>query len=219
MTLPLLSGFRTVEQCSLDYRPERGSSIDPHIDDCWIWGERIPTLSLLSDSVLTLTQQRGQTRYNLPDVATYPSVVDDAGNAKTMEQIAGHYSLLAMKEKEDVGEEGKQQKENNAQEKKDGTGEAIKQDTIPATPLPLVRLPMPRRSLLVLYGCARYSYEHRILREDLPQRRVCVTYRELTPPFLEYGDKHQTGQQILDVAKTFWNHKEVYKYHQSVALS
>ncbi len=39
-TVDLLAGYRTVEQCSIEYTPETGSSIDPHIDDCWIWGER-----------------------------------------------------------------------------------------------------------------------------------------------------------------------------------
>ena len=56
----VLRGFETVEQCSLDYRPEKGASIDPHVDDCWIWGERIPTVNLLSHSVLTLTLYRGR---------------------------------------------------------------------------------------------------------------------------------------------------------------
>lgn len=53
--IPLLANFRTVEQCSLEYSPENGSSIDPHIDDCWIWGERVLTINCLGDSVLTLT--------------------------------------------------------------------------------------------------------------------------------------------------------------------
>lgn len=37
------------------FSPERGSSIDPHFDDFWIWGERLVTLNLLSTTVLTLT--------------------------------------------------------------------------------------------------------------------------------------------------------------------
>lgn len=36
----LLRDYRTIEQCSLEYDPDKGASIDPHIDDCWIWGER-----------------------------------------------------------------------------------------------------------------------------------------------------------------------------------
>lgn len=53
--IPLLRTFQTIEQCSLEYEPTKGASIDPHIDDCWIWGERVVTVNCLSDSVLTLS--------------------------------------------------------------------------------------------------------------------------------------------------------------------
>lgn len=55
-TVPLLSEFQTIEQCSLEYDPSKGASIDPHIDDCWVWGERVVTVNCLSDSVLTLAR-------------------------------------------------------------------------------------------------------------------------------------------------------------------
>lgn len=55
-SVPLLSGYRTIEQCSLEYDPEKGASIDPHIDDCWIWGERVVTVNCLSESILTLVR-------------------------------------------------------------------------------------------------------------------------------------------------------------------
>ncbi|XP_068066341.1 alpha-ketoglutarate-dependent dioxygenase alkB homolog 4 [Anomalospiza imberbis] len=51
----VLSGFLPVEQCNLDYRPERGSAIDPHFDDCWLWGERLVSLNLLSTTVLSMS--------------------------------------------------------------------------------------------------------------------------------------------------------------------
>lgn len=54
--VPLLSDYQTIEQCSLEYNPSSGASIDPHIDDCWIWGERVVTVNCLSDSVLTLVR-------------------------------------------------------------------------------------------------------------------------------------------------------------------
>lgn len=50
-----LADFQPVELCNLDYRPERGASIDPHLDDSWLWGERLVTLNLLSDTILTFT--------------------------------------------------------------------------------------------------------------------------------------------------------------------
>ncbi|CAD6999201.1 alpha-ketoglutarate-dependent dioxygenase alkB homolog 4 [Ceratitis capitata] len=51
----LLRDFQTIEQCSLEYDPSKGASIDPHVDDCWIWGERVVTVNCLGDAVLTLT--------------------------------------------------------------------------------------------------------------------------------------------------------------------
>lgn len=73
-SVPLLATFQTIEQCSLEYDPERGASIDPHIDDCWIWGERIVTVNLLSDSVLTMSLYSGadgKPKYNLQFVEQY----------------------------------------------------------------------------------------------------------------------------------------------------
>lgn len=51
----VLSGFLPVEQCNLDYRAERGSAIDPHFDDWWLWGERLVSLNLLSKTVLSMS--------------------------------------------------------------------------------------------------------------------------------------------------------------------
>ena len=204
--VPLLKDFRTVEQCSLDYRTGRGSSIDFHIDDCWIWGERIPTLSLASDSVLTLMRHDGlvrcdgnlmrfdgsHPRYNLPDVDNYPAVVDGSGNCRDVallgEFYAGNRSLRYEFPL---------------------TSNELTDELKRKMPY-LVRIPMPRRSLIILYGDGRYTYEHSVLREDVLGRRVCVTYRELTPTFRECGPEGQMGHQILDVAKKFVDHRVMY---------
>lgn len=50
-----LANFIPVELCNLEYVPERGSSIDPHLDDSWLWGEHLVTINLLSDTYLTFT--------------------------------------------------------------------------------------------------------------------------------------------------------------------
>ena len=50
-----LEDFRPVEQCNLEYLPQRGSSIDPHLDDSWLWGERLVTVNMLSDTTLTMS--------------------------------------------------------------------------------------------------------------------------------------------------------------------
>ena len=55
-----LADFIPVELCNLEYVPERGSSIDPHLDDNWLWGERLVTVNLLSDTHLTFTHNTEQ---------------------------------------------------------------------------------------------------------------------------------------------------------------
>ncbi|XP_041777035.1 alpha-ketoglutarate-dependent dioxygenase alkB homolog 4-like [Anopheles merus] len=165
--VPLLATFQTIEQCSLEYCPERGASIDPHIDDCWIWGERIVTVNLLSDSVLTMSPYRGEegkTKYNL----------------HFLEQYREH--LL---------------------------GELMDEETMAGYENRIVRIPMPRRSLLVLYGPPRYQWEHSVLREDIKERRVCLAYREFTPMYLQGGSEFGQSEEIFERAKQFWDHRTV----------
>ena len=51
-----LADFIPVELCNLEYLCERGSAIDGHFDDVWLWGERLVTVNLLSHTVYTMTQ-------------------------------------------------------------------------------------------------------------------------------------------------------------------
>ncbi|XP_049599248.1 alpha-ketoglutarate-dependent dioxygenase alkB homolog 4 isoform X1 [Syngnathus scovelli] len=131
-----LTGFQPVEQCNLDYQPQRGSAIDPHLDDSWLWGERLVTVNMLSDTVLTMSLERGLPHLGLP-------------------------------------------------------GEVN------------VAVPLPRRSLVMLYGEARHRWKHSILRKDVRERRVCSTYRELSAEFLPGGQYGELGAQLLNVAASF----------------
>ncbi|XP_053675711.1 alpha-ketoglutarate-dependent dioxygenase alkB homolog 4 [Anopheles nili] len=163
--VPLLRTFQTIEQCSLEYTPERGASIDPHIDDCWIWGERIVTVNLLSDSVLTMSPYRctdGKPKYNLHHL--------------------DHYRQHLL-------------------------GALIDEKLMAAYENRIVRIPMPRRSLLVLYGPPRYQWEHAVLREDIKERRVCLAYREFTPMYLQGGCEFSQSEDIFERAKQFWDHQ------------
>ena len=54
-SVPELCDFVPVEVCTLEYSPKRGSAIDPHLDDEWLWGERLVTLNLLSSTILTFS--------------------------------------------------------------------------------------------------------------------------------------------------------------------
>ena len=123
-----VSDFFPAELCVLDYSPERGSAIDPHQDDQWLWGERLLTVSLLADVLLTFTHPE--------------------------------YSVE-------------------------------------------VNIPLLRRSLLLVKGAARYSWLHSILRENVTERRVAVTLRELSTSFLPGGPEQALGHKLLEIAKNF----------------
>jgi len=177
--VPLLDGYQTVEQCSIEYRPETGAGIDPHIDDCWIWGERIVQLNLLSDCVLTLFPYEvgDKSKYNLRDVDNYPAIISDdkvVFNPLSRDTESMVEKPLAYQFKPDL-------RKNK-----------------------VIRVPLPRRSLLVMYGEARYQWEHCILRNDVSQRRVIIAYRELTPPYLPGGSEETTGAEIIKQAIKFW---------------
>lgn len=64
-----------------------------------------------------------------------------------------------------------------------------------------------RQSLIVLYGEPRYHWEHSILRDDIKLRRVCIAYRELTPPYLPGGHFQDKGVKVLKYSKTYWDHR------------
>jgi len=135
---------------------DTGACIDPHIDDCWVWGERVISVNLLSDSVLTMTKYIGPIeKYNL------------------------HYRFPP--------EDATLFQSNQEQQ------------------FPIVRIPMPRLSLLVLYGPARYEWEHCIYRSDITDRRICMAYREFTPEYLKGGKDYEAiGQNVISKAQLFW---------------
>lgn len=100
-TVDLLKDYGVIEQCSLEYDPDKGASIDPHIDDCWIWGERIVTVNCLSDSVLTMTPYLGSSmRYNLASAEEYLPVIDNDGHFITSHDTKGKMMLEACKPQE-----------------------------------------------------------------------------------------------------------------------
>uniref|UniRef100_A0A8C1ZEQ9 AlkB homolog 4, lysine demthylase n=1 Tax=Cyprinus carpio TaxID=7962 RepID=A0A8C1ZEQ9_CYPCA len=132
---PQLASFKPVEQCNLDYDRLRGSAIDPHLDDSWLWGEHLVTINLLSDTVLTMSLDQGW---------------GDMGDGEVR-----------------------------------------------------VAVPLPRRSLIVLYGEARHRWKHAIHRKDIQGRRVCSTFRELSEEFLQGGEQEKLGSELLDIALSF----------------
>lgn len=124
--VPALCDFQPVELCNLEYMPDRGSCIDPHFDDLWVWGERLVTLNLLSESILTFSD-------------------DDIE----------------------------------------------------------VAVPVPKRSLIIVKGAARYKWKHAIKRQDIFSRRIAITLRELAVEFCKGGQSFSIGAELLKRALTF----------------
>jgi len=60
-----------------------------------------------------------------------------------------------------------------------------------------VRVPLPARSLAVVYGRARFAWEHAILAYDIVGRRTSITLRTLNETLRHSG----SGKQILDIAR------------------
>jgi alkylated DNA repair protein alkB family protein 4 len=128
----LLNNFQSVELCNLDYRSQRGSHIDSHIDDIWIWGERLITINLLSNTILSL----------IPN-------------------------------------------ENTNSNK-------------------IIYIPLPRRWMIVLYGDARYEYKHSIQKQHIQDRRIAITFRELTGKNEKfYEENKELYEKILRISKRF----------------
>ena len=225
----VLSGYQTIEQCSLEYRPSEGACISPHIDDCWVWGERVVTLSLLSDSVLTMVRYTGgQDRYNLtyepacrynqPRInqetggdAGHVDQLQIRGSGKTTERqdgvTTGAPDSSAAKESSNLTNGNSAAGSNSS--RSPGLPEPLLWHQL--DPAPTVRLPMPPRSLLVLRGEARYEWLHGILRSDITERRVCLALREFTPAFMPGGEEekiggggHRAGAEFLHPAHDGW---------------
>jgi alkylated DNA repair dioxygenase AlkB len=60
-----------------------------------------------------------------------------------------------------------------------------------------VRVPLPARSLAVVYGRARFIWEHAILAYDITGRRTSVTLRTLNEALRENDE----GRRLLDIAR------------------
>jgi len=177
-SIPSLEDFRPVEQCSIEYRPETGARIDPHIDDCWVWGERIVQLNTMCDSMLTLFPYVGDPyRYNLEDVSRYPKIMNDFTG------LVDFNPFNKLRKWDEFKSYGVEQKRD------------LKR---------VIRVPLPRRSLLVMYGNPRYNWEHCILRRDIASRRIVIAYREFTPTYLPNGPEEAAGREILAKAENFF---------------
>lgn len=169
-TLPILKDFRVIEQCTLEYDPKRGASIDPHVDDCWIWGERIVTVNVLGETYLSMFRHKQNNKFNLNKVESYPCVLNNNGEFIYNNNSAPFEFTHNVPQDENVE----------------------------------LKILMPERSIIILYGSARYEWEHYIPRNDIKNLRICLAFREFTPPYLPGGEKEKIGIDILNITDNYW---------------
>uniref|UniRef100_A0A0G4GB93 Fe2OG dioxygenase domain-containing protein n=1 Tax=Chromera velia CCMP2878 TaxID=1169474 RepID=A0A0G4GB93_9ALVE len=209
----VLRDFCPVELCNLEYDPERGSAIDPHLDDSWLWGERLVTLNLLSDTFLSLLPP------SFP--APVPTSKQEEDKSKSDHQpsksktqatnVDGKEAMEKVPEEREEKKEGRNPMDEGdcedsltiEKEKGKGKGRSEKREAVQtangavgsivagvaASESDLagagtVLLPLPRRSLLILQGVARHFWLHGIEREHVRSRRIAVTLRELAPSWV-----------------------------------
>lgn len=71
------------------------------------------------------------------------------------------------------------------------------EDGYEANPTRCVRVPLPARSLAVVYGDARFAWDHAILPYDIDERRTSVTLRTLSEALRQSIE----GRRVLDIAR------------------
>ncbi|KAK7925228.1 hypothetical protein WMY93_007538 [Mugilogobius chulae] len=92
-----LCDFAPVEQCNLDYRPERGAHIEPHLDDSWLWGERLVTVNMLSDTTLTLSLPQGEAELQVAVPLRRRSLLVLSGPARHVWKHAIHRDHISQR--------------------------------------------------------------------------------------------------------------------------
>ncbi|XP_077167599.1 alpha-ketoglutarate-dependent dioxygenase alkB homolog 4 [Paroedura picta] len=182
-----LKGFSPVEQCNLDYGPERGSAIDPHLDDWWLWGERLVSVNLLSSTVLSMSCDSEDS------VQLFPTSLSETG------QLRASGSLSAsQKHHQPTGFTSDRLRITTGWEADCSSATRL----VPSKDI-TVAVHLPRRSLVVLYGPARYAWKHAIHRHHITGRRICATFRELSQEFSDGGEQEELGRKLLQIALTF----------------
>lgn len=172
----VLGGFLPVEQCNLDYMPERGSAIDAHFDDWWLWGERLVSLNLLSKTVLSMSCDSEDS------IQLFPAFSKGNGELSPPGSLT---ETSACKNSD-----------------KEGISCILSPRLVPSKEV-TVAIHLPQRSLVVLYGDARYKWKHAIYRKHIEHRRICVTFRELSAEFSAGGRREQLGKELLEIALSF----------------
>ncbi|XP_069471071.1 alpha-ketoglutarate-dependent dioxygenase alkB homolog 4 isoform X2 [Ambystoma mexicanum] len=182
-----LQGFQPVEQCNLDYNPQRGSAIDPHFDDWWLWGERLVTLNLLAETLLTMSCDSKDQLQLFTTSKQDHSTMDTSA----VSQVCKRANLIQREARP----------ETNISNIPNSSPDPLTRFVSSSEVHVAIRL--PRRSLIILAGDARFKWKHAIYREHIEHRRICCTFRELSAEFGIGGKEEKLGKELLGIALSF----------------
>ncbi|CAL1292417.1 unnamed protein product [Larinioides sclopetarius] len=202
-----LSDFKPVELCHLDYSPDRGSAIDPHLDDFWIWGERLVTINLASSTVLTLSPANlekckctVECRKVFLDQNISKDSIKQNGELTCKHNLPTFDSCLHLDSNQSVDVTSKV---IDSQDLINGMCSVYRRNS---NERPVeIQVELPPRSLFILAGCSRYNWFHGIKRQAITSRRLAMTFRELAEDFLDGGNEKKLGNELLELGRTFYN--------------
>ncbi|KYK68389.1 hypothetical protein TGPRC2_246140 [Toxoplasma gondii TgCatPRC2] len=218
----LLANFQPVELCLLEYVPDRGSHIEEHFDDFWLWGPRLVTFNLASSTILSFVSPvfcvsrelfevaRAQRLFRSHQSPLSPSPVfsSEAPETPPLSPASSCSPSLSSKAVS-----------SSAVASSSGSSSASCSSAAPSDSCSLpspglasgefgrvrveIRVLLPRRSLVVFEGHCRYTWTHAVRSHHIFSRRVAVTLRELAPEFLPGGENEEVGQKLLSLSAFF----------------
>lgn len=222
----LLSTFQPVELCLLEYVPSRGSHIEEHFDDFWLWGPRLVTFTLASSTILSFVSpvfcvprelfeaarphslcRHGE---DTPSPSSYPSPSSSSAaspEALQASPASAPHSVCGRSAKKSASSVSSSASRESSLPSLSLGPSSLPSSSSLASECGRVRVEirvlLPRRSLVVCEGPCRYTWTHAIRSHHIFSRRVAVTLRELAPEFLPGGESAEVGQKLLSLAASF----------------
>lgn len=188
--------FNPIELCNLKYSPERGSCIDPHFDDFWLWGERLVTLNLQGATVLTFSRAQDFSDLTQTNISSVTELTKNNENyALTTDNICRLSRTHSCAGLEQLGA-------TECVRKKDKK-ENITNDEVRAKAGDVVHVALPRRSVVLVADEARFQWHHSVLREHVSETRLAMTVRELSEAFRDPTREYEfsLGRELTAKAK------------------
>jgi alkylated DNA repair dioxygenase AlkB len=210
-TASVLRDFIPVECGVIEYDPNAGAAIERHLDDKWLWGERLVTLSLSAATTMTFSLDCDADSSSLPHID--PTLKDVAtGISLTLKDYSRGERGIIEQSGCDVSRDTHLGADGGSEHcgggGGSGSGSGIGSDSslvkaVAPPPLIEVRVDLPPRSVLVMEGASRNVWEHAIHRDDVTATRVSITLRELATDFRDGGAMAAEGAAMKKRAGTY----------------